>query len=283
MKAFAKINLGLNILNKRDDGYHNIETLFCKIGIYDEIEFSDSSDIKIESNFDWLPADESNICHKAAKLLQNECKIETGIKIKITKNIPVGAGLGGGSSDGALVLKYLNKKWNLNLSEEKLAELALKVGSDVPFFLKEGLAYATGRGEELNYISGHLPYFVVVVYPNLSVSTKWAYEQYVEKINPQKINYDKLFPEALNDRSLFRANFRNDFEEIVFKRYPGLISIKNVFYEKNAFYASLSGSGSALFGLFTDEMDAKRAYNAFISRFKTFICQPDFLKNESEL
>jgi len=278
MKCYAKINIGLNILDKRQDGYHNIETIFAPVDIYDEIEFEDSDEILMESNIDWLPLDEKNICFKAAKILHEKYAPGKGIKIILTKKSPIGAGLGGGSSDGAAVLKELNVRWNLKLSHIELSEIALSLGSDVPYFLKNGVAYAKGRGELLSYLDLALPYYIVVVYPNLSVSTKWAYEKYEEKTDIIESGYDKLLPMAINNTLLFREKFKNDFEEIVFKRYAGLISIKNVLYEKGAVYASLSGSGSSLYGLFTNEKDAERAYDAFISRFKTFITNPDFLK-----
>jgi 4-diphosphocytidyl-2-C-methyl-D-erythritol kinase len=276
MKSYAKINIGLNILYKRPDGYHNIETIFTPINIYDEIEFSECDEILIESSLDWLPTDEKNICYKAAKILRDKYAPGKGVRIKLTKKIPVGAGLGGGSSDGAAVLKELNSLWNLNLSYSDLCSIALSLGSDVPYFLKNGIAYAKGRGEILTYLDVELPYYVVIVYPNLSVSTKWAYEKYIEKENITESGYDKLIVTAIKDTRVFREKFKNDFEEIVFKRYAGLISIKNVLYEKGAVYASLSGSGSSLFGLYSEEKNARRAYDAFNSRFKTFLSNPNF-------
>jgi 4-diphosphocytidyl-2-C-methyl-D-erythritol kinase len=282
MKSFAKINIGLNILDKRPDGYHNIETVFAPINIYDEIEFSECDEILIETNIEWLPTDEKNICFKAAKTLRDIYAPGKGVRIKLTKKIPVGAGLGGGSSDGATVLKELNSLWNLNLSHSELCSIALSLGSDVPYFLKNGVAYAKGRGELLTYLDLNLSYYIVIVYPNLSVSTKWAYEKYIEKENIVESGYDKLFSAALKDTKLFRDKFKNDFEEIVFKRYAGLISIKNVLYEKGAVYASLSGSGSSLFGLYAEEKDARRAYEAFISRFKTFFSNSDFFNKNIE-
>jgi 4-diphosphocytidyl-2-C-methyl-D-erythritol kinase len=276
MKAFGKINIGLNILGKRDDGYHNIETIFTPIDVCDSIDLFESNEIVIETNLDYLPTDENNICYKVAKMLREKYLHDEGVHIKLIKKIPIGAGLGGGSSDAAVVLNELNKMWNLNLSYNELFKIALSLGSDVPYFLKEGMAYALGRGEELTYIDLKLPYYIVVVYPNLSVSTKWAYEKYKEKENSKLVEYNKLIQLAIKEPAIFREKFINDFEEIVFKRYAGLISIKNVLYEKNALFASLSGSGSALFGFYLYEKDALRANDAFSSRFKTFTSYPDF-------
>lgn len=277
MKSFAKINLGLNILNKRQDGYHNIETIFIPIDIFDTLEIFESESIEIESNIEWLSTKENNICYKVVKLLQEKFKIEKGVRIKLHKQIPIGAGLGGGSSDAATLLKMLNSYYNLNLSKNELKEIALTFGSDVPYFIETGIAYALGRGEELTYISTDFPFYIVIVFPNISVSTKWAYEMFIEKKESLKYEYNKLLIEAINNKSLFRKFFKNDFEDIVFKRYAGLISIKNVLYEKNAFYASLSGSGSSLFGLYESKNDALRAYDTFKSRFKVFISEPFFL------
>lgn len=274
MKAFGKINIGLNILDKRDDGYHNIETIFLPVDICDSIEFFDSDEITIETNLEYLPTDKNNICYKAANILKEKYAVDEAVYIKLIKKIPVGAGLGGGSSDAALVLNELNKRWKLNLSYNELFEIAFSLGSDVPYFLKEGIAYALGRGEQLTYIDLNFPYYVVIVYPNLSVSTKWAYEKYTVKEKGKLIEYNKIIQSAIEEPSIFREKFINDFESIVFKRYAGLISIKNVLYEKNALFASLSGSGSSLFGFYMYEKDAIRAYDAFSSRFKTFISCP---------
>jgi len=276
MKSYAKINIGLNILNKRDDGYHNIETIFIPIDVHDTIEVSSSDSIIIESNIDWI-SNNDNICYKVAKYLFEKHDIKRGVRIFINKHIPIGAGLGGGSSNAATLLKILNFLYNLNLTLENQKEIALLFGSDVPFFLKNGIAYALGRGEELSYLNIEFPFYVVVVYPNISVSTKWAYENFKEKEEPKKIGYASLFSEAIKNKQLFKDIFKNDFEDIVFRRYAGLISIKNVLYEKNAFFASLSGSGSSLFGLYESKQDALRAFEAFKSRFKVFISEPNFL------
>ena len=208
--------------------------------------------------------------------MKEKYSFDEGVHIKLIKKIPIGAGLGGGSSDAAIALNELNRMWKLNLSYDELFTIALSLGSDVPYFLKEGSAYALGRGEELTYIDVKLPYYIVVVYPNLSISTKWAYEKYREKDETKLVEYNRFLQLAIEEPSLFREKFKNDFEEIVFKRYAGLISIKNVLYEKNALFASLSGSGSSLFGFYLYEKDALRAYDAFSSRFKTFISYPDF-------
>jgi len=276
MKAYGKINVGLNILNKRDDGYHNIETIFAPVDIYDDIELFDSDKISVETNWKYIPEDEHNLCYKAAQILKEKYAPDKAVHIKVEKKIPVGAGLGGGSSDAAVVLTELNKMWELNLSYGELCREALSLGSDVPYFLKQGIAYALGRGNELTYINLQLPYYIVVVYPNVSISTKWAYKVYKEKKHNRLVEYNKILQSAINEPDLFREKFINDFEIIVFTKYAGLISIKNVLYEKGALFASLSGTGSTLFGFYLHEKTALRAYDAFSSRFKTFISYPYF-------
>jgi 4-diphosphocytidyl-2-C-methyl-D-erythritol kinase len=276
MKAYGKINVGLNILDKREDGYHNIETIFVPIGIHDSLEFLESDEISIETNWKHIPTDEKNICYQAAKILKEKYAPNATVYIKLTKKIPVGAGLGGGSSDAAVVLNKLNRMWKLNLSYDELFKIALSLGSDVPYFLKQGIAYALGRGEDLTYIDLKLPYYVVVVYPNLAVSTKWAYEKYTEKEESKLIEYNTLIKLAIKEPYMFQEKFVNDFEEIVFKKHTELINIKNVLYEKRAIFASLSGSGSSLFGFYLSKKDALGAYHAFLNRYKTFISYPDF-------
>jgi 4-diphosphocytidyl-2-C-methyl-D-erythritol kinase len=276
IKAFAKVNIGLNVLDQRGDGYHNIETIFAPINLYDTLQFFDSDEISIETNWKHLPVDEHNLCYKAAKILKEKYAPDKGVHIDVTKKIPIGAGLGGGSSDAAHVLNELNKLWKLDLPDDELFKTALSLGSDVPYFLKGGVAYALGRGEELTYLDLQFPYYVIIVYPNLCISTKWAYEKYQEKEASKLFGYDKFLQLAINEPDIFREKFTNDFEKIVFTRYAGLISIKNVLYEKGALFASLSGTGSALFGFYLHEKTALRAYDTFSSRFQTFISYPDF-------
>ncbi|MBI4811284.1 MAG: 4-(cytidine 5'-diphospho)-2-C-methyl-D-erythritol kinase [Ignavibacteriales bacterium] len=177
LKAYAKINLGLRILRKRDDGYHDIDTVFHRVDLYDEIYLEPSSTIKVFSNESNLPTDEGNLCIRAAQLLREYSGIEKGVNISLTKNIPIGAGLGGGSSDAAATLIGLTKFWEVDVSQIDLYKLALQLGSDVPYFLKFGTAHATGRGEILDYFDINIPHWIVIVYPNIHISTAWAYQE----------------------------------------------------------------------------------------------------------
>src|SRR5713101_267279 len=176
LKSYAKINLGLRILRKREDGYHDIETVFHRVNIFDEIELSTWVGISLTCNNREVPANDNNLCVRAATLLGETYGVGEGVHIQLTKCIPIGAGLGGGSSDAASTLLGLNLFWNLNLGKEKLAPLALELGADVPYFLNEGSAYATGRGEKLEYLDVDVPHWILIVYPNIHISTAWAFK-----------------------------------------------------------------------------------------------------------
>ena len=177
IRAYAKINLGLRILRKRADGYHDIETIFYRIQPYDEIVLELSHGISLVCNNSELPTDEGNLCVRAAGMLQQHYDIIERVHISLKKSIPVGAGLGGGSSDAASVLTGLVELWKLPASENDLRSFAVQLGSDVPYFLEPGTAYGTGRGEKLDYFDFDFPYWIVLVYPNIHISTAWAYRE----------------------------------------------------------------------------------------------------------
>jgi 4-diphosphocytidyl-2-C-methyl-D-erythritol kinase len=254
--AFAKLNLGLQIINKRIDGYHNINTVFLKINFFDELEFSLSDSISIDCNVD-IPAKE-NLVYKAAMLLKEFANCDLGANIKLKKNIPSGAGLGGGSSDAAVTLINLNELWNLNIDKNDIFELATKLGSDVPFFLDGTAALASGRGEELTYFPLELHNPIVIVIPDFSVSTPWAYKNF--KLSNKPIADFRKYSELINTNPKeLREYLFNDFEELVFQHYPQSAQIKQELLDSGAAFAMLSGSGSALFGVFTNIEQAKTA------------------------
>lgn len=176
VRAYAKINLGLRVVRKRADEFHDIETVFHRINLFDEIELTPhTKGISLRSSNTQLPRDSSNLCVQAALLFQKETNTHKGVDILLQKNIPVGAGLGGGSSDAAAVLFALSELWNTPVPFTTLRELALQLGSDVPYFLLDGTAYATGRGEMLEYFPFEIPYWIATVFPNEQIFTKWAY------------------------------------------------------------------------------------------------------------
>jgi 4-diphosphocytidyl-2-C-methyl-D-erythritol kinase len=246
----AKINLGLNVVNKRPDGYHNIETVFYPIGLKDVLEIVHLRN-SVES-YSWnnsgmsidAPAEE-NICIKALKLVKREFDLDP-IQVQLHKVIPFGAGLGGGSADGANMLLLLNDFFELDLAKSRLHELALQLGADCPFFIENTPHLATGIGEVLEPISIDLSgYHLLLVVPFIHVSTPEAY-RYVQPQVPE-LSLKAVIQQPVDT---WKEQLANSFETSVFKQYPGIRDIKNKLYESGAVYASMSGSGSSVFGLF---------------------------------
>ena len=275
--SYAKINLGLRILRRREDGYHDIETVLQTIDLADCLSFSliETTDILITASHTAIPTDQSNLCFRAALLLRESAQICKGCRIHIKKKVPVGAGLGGGSSNAAAALLALNQLWKVDCSSSQLVELAKQLGSDVPFFLHPGTALATGRGEILKYFNPTWDYYVVVVYPKILISSHWAYENY--KINLTNSKKDVKLDSYLSHKIQlyeFARLFKNDFEKIVFVHYPWLQVIKENIQRSGAFYASLSGSGSAIYGLFMNKSDAESVYYHFKKQYPTFLAKP---------
>lgn len=243
----GKINLGLNIVEKRTDGYHNLETFFYPVGIRDVLEFTPSSFFECKVYGQPVAGDiENNLCTKAYRLLKNKFPQISAVKTGLYKNIPIGAGMGGGSSDGAFMIRLLNDFFRLHISEEQLLQFAVQLGSDCPFFILNTPCLASSRGDLLEPIKFSLfDLYIVLIFPGFPVSTAWAFS----KIKPM--------PPAMPIRHVITQpvkNWRkllfNDFEVPVFSEYPQLNEIKEKLYEMGAVYASLSGSGSALYGLF---------------------------------
>lgn len=248
----AKINIGLNIVSKREDGYHNIETVFYPIGLCDALEI-EPSDTCTDYSFSnaGIPVDgdaENNLVIKAYRLLQAEFDISP-VDITLVKNIPFGAGLGGGSSDAAFALKALNELFGLNIALEQLEAYAVRLGADCPVFIKNEPVYATGIGNEFSGIELSLEgYFLVLVKPDVFVSTPAAYAG----VKPKLPEYD-LKEMIKLPVSEWKGKIGNDFELSVFGKFPEIAEVKSKLYESGALYASMSGSGSAVYGLFREE------------------------------
>lgn len=242
----AKINLGLHIVSKRPDGYHNLETIFFPLDIKDKIEIGEADEFSF--NLEGLKIDgdvESNLVVKAYRLLQKDFSLPN-VKISMQKNIPFGAGLGGGSADASFTLRTLNEMFSLGLSDETLASYASKLGADCPFFIYNRPMLATGIGTELSPIELSLDgYKIEWVKPNVHVSTADAY-RHVKPKEP-KFSLSEL-PNIPIEQ--WKDCLVNDFEESVFAQYPELAEIKQDFYNRGAVYAAMSGSGSTIFGLF---------------------------------
>jgi 4-diphosphocytidyl-2-C-methyl-D-erythritol kinase len=272
LRAYAKINLGLRILARRPDGFHDIETIYHQINLFDEIHLESRSHGIVCRTEGATIAERANLCIKAARLLQSAANTTRGVTIHLQKNIPLGAGLGGGSADAAAVLKGLNIFWNLFYSERELLELATQLGSDVPFFIKGGIALGTGRGEILESLDCTIPYWIVVCMPPIHVSTAWAYSH----ISSQARREGGGIRSVIAGGSLEVSGLVNDFEPIVFRAYPEIAELKSELLRQGAVFALMSGSGSSVFGLFDDEESAKRSSQELSSRYRVSLTEPFF-------
>lgn len=258
LKAPAKINIGLHILAKRSDGFHDIETIFFPVLLFDEIRIlisradKDMNSIIIKSEKSLVPINRNNTCVKAIEAFFRNFNITDFFKIEVTlkKNIPIGGGLGGGSSDAGAVLRFLIRYFNIDIAvnRKQIMETALEIGSDVPFFLIQKPCYATGRGEHLRILKDFIVnYDIMLVNPNLHVSTKWAYGNL--NITEGKRS-EPVLADVHEFGSVNKDIFSNDFEEIVFGKYPVLFGVKEELYKYGAAFASLSGSGAVMYGFF---------------------------------
>ncbi|KPJ51097.1 hypothetical protein AMJ40_00890 [candidate division TA06 bacterium DG_26] len=273
LKSYAKVNLGLEVLGRRDDGYHEVRTVLQTVSLHDKITIKlQGEGIKIRCNSPWVPCNEKNLAYKAAAVLLKMSKAKCGVKITIKKNIPIGAGLGGGSSNAAATLLALNQLLDLNLSAEELEEIGREIGTDVPFFLTGGMALACGRGDELRFFTKTPCFWGLVIYPNFSVSTSWAYDNVELPKNPSN-HIEKLIQAAEEgDVKELAANLQNRFEGIIFQKYPVLAAMKKTLRAKGALGGSLCGSGSSVFGIFDDKEGAERALFHFSdSGYSTWI------------
>ena len=282
LKAYAKINIGLNIISHRQDGYHNIETIFQQIDLYDQLKLSrrDDPGIIIRSDHSLLPTNEDNICHRAVKLIQQATGFKEGIVIAIKKRIPIGAGLGGGSSDAAAVLMGLKRLWQLQLTKKKLLDIASVLGADVRFFLYGGTALASGIGEKLKPITSPFNFYCVLVYPNIEISSTWAYKNFNFSLTKTKksIKLAHIFSQRI-DISDLKNLISNDFEEVVFQHYQELRDIKQLLYIRGALFASMSGSGSTIYGLFKDYTDAVEVMRSIPKPYQLILAKPMITKN----
>ncbi len=245
----AKINLGLNVVSKRDDGYHNIETIFYPIALKDALEIIPSNDKMpyrlFSTGLNIGTQSQNNLVIKALTLLSAEKNIPN-LDIHLLKTIPSGAGLGGGSSDGAFMLNLINQTFALEYSESQLHQFAVQLGADCPFFLRNKPAFASGIGDKLEDIELSLEqYYLVVVKPNVSVSTKEAYEKIVP--HQPEASLKEIVKLPIQE---WRTYMHNDFEAPVLKKHPAIAEIKQTLYNNGALYAAMSGSGTAVYGFF---------------------------------
>jgi len=272
LKSHAKVNIGLQIRNQRTDGYHNIHTIFQELDFHDTIilEKRDSS-CQFSSNVDWLPKDDSNLCVKAWQKMVDTFGLG-GVSIELDKRIPAGGGLGGGSSNAATILKGLRKLYELDVSDDELETIGINLGADVPFFIKGKTQIGDGVGEILKPIEPIINGSYLLVAPDFHIDTKWAYGEFKNILD--RPNEIVNFPGFIRKEIIPFELFENDFEAIVVPAYPEIGQIKNSLRAHGARFASLSGSGSTVFGVFDEDADAKSAESHFSSRYNTFITNP---------
>ena len=265
LKALAKINLGLDVLGKREDGYHEVRMVMQTIHLYDRVEIKKtrSPHIHVETNLYYLPVNEDNLVYRAAKLMKDEFQIKEGVRIVLQKFIPVAAGLAGGSSDAAAVLVGVNRIFNLGLKQNKLMELGLKIGADVPFCIMRGTALAEGIGEKLTALPPMPKCPVLIAKPAISVSTKAVYEGLKLYDGMEHPDIDGVM-EGIQQKDLkgVASHMGNILETVTIPMYPVIEDIKKLMLENGALNAMMSGSGPTVFGLFPNEKEIRRAYEA---------------------
>ena len=265
LKAYGKINLGLDVLRKREDGYHEVKMIMQTVGIFDKIDLirTEEPGIQVETNLYYLPCNENNLVYKAAKLLMDEFHIEEGVKIKLKKFIPVAAGMAGGSSDAAAVLVGVNKMFGLGLTKKALMERGVRIGADVPYCIMRGTALSQGIGEILTPLPPIPQCQVLIAKPAINVSTKFVYEN-LHANDLKKEDHPDIdgMVEAIKRKDLYgvTSRFGNVLEKVTEKEYPVISQIKSQMISLGAVNAMMSGSGPTVFGVFTRPQAAEEAY-----------------------
>ena len=255
LRALAKINLGLDILRKREDGYHEVRMIMQTIQMYDVLKMKKvkKPGISLSVNYPYIPSDERNLVYKAAKLLMDEFQVKEGVDICLEKFIPVAAGMAGGSSDAAAAMVGINRLFKLGLSERELMDRAVNIGADVPYCIMRGTALAEGIGEKLTRIAQIPDCFVLIGKPGISVSTKMAYESLqLDKISSHP-DIDGMIRDIENgDLLTMTEKMGNVFEPGIIEKYPVIGEIKDLMEDNGALKAMMSGSGPTVFGIFDD-------------------------------
>lgn len=262
LKALAKINLGLDVVRRREDGYHEVRMVMQTIHLYDQllIQKSETPGIQIHSNLSFLPVNENNLVYKAGKLLMDEFDIHTGVSVDLNKHIPVAAGMAGGSTDAAAMLYGMNQLFGLKLKRKDLMERGVQIGADVPYCIMRGTALAEGIGEKLSSLPPMVKCPVLIAKPAVSVSTKFVYQNL--KLNEQTPHpdIDALITDIRNsDFDNICADMGNVLETVTIPNYPVIAQIKEQMLKSGAKASMMSGSGPTVFGLFGDEETARRA------------------------
>ena len=268
LRAPAKINLGLDVIGKREDGYHEVRMIMQSVHLYDRVDIkrTRSRAIRVETNLYYLPADENNLAYKAAKLLKDEFKIRDGVFITLQKFIPVAAGLAGGSADAAAVLIGMNRIFRLGLNQKQLMAFGRRIGADVPFCVMRGTALAEGIGEILTPLPSMPKCPVLIAKPAASVSTRWVYENLILTETTKHPDIDAI-ADAVKKKNLklTAENMGNILETVTVPKNPVIEEIKRNMKANGALNAIMSGSGPSVFGLFQNEKEIHRAYDALKS------------------
>lgn len=267
VKALAKINLGLDVVRRREDGYHEVKMVMQTIHLFDRLEMKKTAGgITMTTNLSFLPTNENNLVYKAAKLLIDEFQIRDGIDVKLHKHIPVAAGMAGGSTDAAAVLYGMNRMFELGLSKEELMQRGVKIGADVPYCIMRGTALAEGIGEKLTALPPMVKCPVLIAKPQISVSTKFVYENLRLDENTVHPDIDRLV-EDIRQKNLaaVTADMGNVLETVTIPNYPVIAEIKEHMMVHGAAGAMMSGSGPTVFGLFDDKEKAVAAYEAMLA------------------
>ncbi len=265
--APAKINIGLNIVAKRNDGYHDLETIFYQIhDLFDILTFERAEKLELVLKDKNQELENDNIIIHAIKLLEQKAKKKLNVKIELSKNIPIGAGLGGGSSDGASTLTAMNKLFNLNLSLEELEIIALELGSDVPLFLHNFPTIGKSRGEDLVKLDLKIDNPILLINPGIHISTKDAFSSIIPK--PNMFNYSNINNYKISE---WNGSVINDFEKSVFNLYPEITEIKNSLIKNDAIFSLMSGTGSTVYGIFETLEKAKFVAKLFPKSYFTFV------------
>jgi len=263
VEANAKINLTLDILGKRPDGFHEVAMVMQTIGLHDTLVMEKTErDIELSINVPWLKADEKNLAWRAAELVRQEYGLKGGVRIDLVKRIPIAAGLAGGSADAAAVLKGMNELYNLQMSEARLCELGARLGSDIPFCLMGGTMLATGRGEVLTRLADMPETWVVLAKPRISVSTAWAYQNYDEQ-GAEKHPDNEAIKKAIarGNRKAVAGLLCNVLESVTIKKYDVIADYKQMMLDKGAMASMMSGSGPTVFGLARSREQAEAIAN----------------------
>lgn len=265
LKAYGKINLGLDVLRRRENGYHDVRMIMQTVGIFDQIDLirNEQPGIQVETNLHYLPTNENNLAYQAAKLLMDEFQIKEGVTIKLKKYIPIAAGMAGGSSNAAEVLFGVNKMFQLGLSMQDLMERGVKIGADVPYCIMRGTALSEGIGEILTPLPAVPQCHVLIAKPAISVSTKFVYENLnANSLRPEQHPDIDAIIEGINEQDIHKIadNLGNVLETVTIKEHPVIQEIKDQMIADGAIGSLMSGSGPTVFGLFTDPQVAQNAY-----------------------